>query len=261
MITINGFPVVSEDSSADLIRPDGCGTGYIERDYKSIPLNSSPFTRASTIKRLSLQEIKELIAEKTANKTWLTDLADRVGSKVKNQQQSNYCWMHAPVRAMEYALLHAGGKAMTLSAFYAASRIKGGRNEGGWGLQAIEFLNDKGTCREDLWPPMKFRGEVTSEIQENAALHQIRIAEELEPDDYELIWSSIVQDQPVTVGIPAWGHEVLLNFLVLNGSSISEGFDNSWGTSYGKNGRGVLSGRMRRFSEAGRIAAMEASAS
>lgn len=260
MKLINGFPVVSENADAKLVAPKGCGRGYERRDFKNFPINCMPFSRPSTINRLSTQEIKELIQEKTANKTWLTDLADRVGSKVKNQSRSSYCWIHAPVRGMELNLVHMGGKPLTLSAFYAGSRIKSGRNEGGWGLQGIKFLHDNGTCREDLWPPMQFRGTVTAEIKANAELHQIRLYEEFEPDDYEGIWSSVVQDQPVTVGIPAWGHEVLLTFLVLNGANIAEGFDNSWGQSYGKNGRGVLAGKMRRFMEAGRIASMEASA-
>lgn len=255
---INGFPIVDDAKPAVV---DGYGTGYQPRDYASIALNSLKCTRASTVARLSEQEIKELIAEKTAKKSWITDHADRVGSKVKNQSSSSYCWIHAPVRGMELFLVHAGETPLTLSAFYAGSRIKNGRNQGGSGITGVKWLHEHGTCVEEMWPPMQFRGRVTPEIEANAELHQITVYEEFDPDDYQMIWSSIVQDQPVTVGIPAWGHEVLLTFLTLDGNSINEGFDNSWGTGYGKNGRGVLSGRMRRFDEAGRIAAMESSAS
>lgn len=253
---IQGYPVIDD---APAVKTAEFGTGYIERDYQAFPLNGEPFTRAATIQRLSMAEIKELAREKTANKTWLTDLADAKGSKVKNQKNSSYCWIHAPVRLMELARLHAGGAPLTLSAFYAGSQIKNGRNEGGWGLQGIKFLHEHGTCVESMWPPMQFRGTVTDEIKTNAELHQITAFEEFEPQDMELIYSSIVQDQGVTVGIPAWGHEVALTFLVFEGNDLLPGHDNSWGTDYGQNGRGVLKGKMTRFSEAGRIAAMESS--
>lgn len=254
----NGYPIIGDDSPT--VSAEGHGTGYEPRDYEAWPLNGQEHNRASTIERLDEQVIRELIEEKTAKKTWVTDLADRVGSKVKDQQNSSYCWIHAPVRGMEYARIHEGGPVLTLSAFYAGSQIKNGRNQGGSGVTGVNWLVKHGTCKEEMWLPMKFKGQVTPEIEENAGLHQIKIAEEIEADDYQMIWSSVVQDHPVTVGIPDWGHEVLLTFLALVGRDINEGFDNSWKYTWGNNGRGVLSGRKRRFDEAMRIAAMEQSA-
>lgn len=259
---IHGYPIIDLDN---IVRPPGFdqnefGTGYEPRDYAEWPMNGQEYNRGATIERLDESVIKELIAEKNAKKNWITDLCDRVGSKVKNQKNSSYCWIHAPTRGMECAIVESGGAPLTLSAFYAGSQIKGGRNQGGSGVTGVNWLAKHGTCLESMWPPMQFRGQNTPEIQNNASLHQITIYEELDPHDYQMIWSCIVQNQPVTVGIPAWSHEVLLTFLVLNGNNIAEGFDNSWGESFGSSGRAVLSGSKRRFDEAGRIAAIEQSA-
>jgi hypothetical protein len=61
---------------------------------------SGSYNAAPTVARLTKAEIIELAKEKTAKKTWVTDLADRVGSHVKNQKQSSsYCWIHGPTRA------------------------------------------------------------------------------------------------------------------------------------------------------------------
>ncbi len=195
----------------------------------------------------------------TAAKSWASDHADRVGSPVKDQGQSNYCWAHAPTRGMEYAIILNGDPVKVLSAFYTAYPIKRGSNSGGSGIEAVHSLTNHGTCTQDLWGRLNFRGPETAEVKDNAALHQITIYEDLDPRDMAYIFSSVCQDQPVTVGIPAWSHEVLITFLVIESGVILPGFDNSWGQSYGNNGRGVLRGKMTRFDEAGRIAAVEQS--
>lgn len=260
-----GFETVGDDYA----RPAGFaehGTGYVPRDYQAFPMNGLKCAQAPTIKRLSEQEIVELAIEKTAKKTWVTDLADRVGSIVKNQGQAPYCFAHAPVRGMEYARIHQGGTMLVLSAFYAAWLVKHGRKEGGSGIQVVKALSEHGTCVEELVPPQTFHVNETAEIKTNAGLHQITVWEDFEPDDTQLQMSSVVQDQPFTVGIPAWGHEVLVNFLAFTNKSgkptfgdLCEGFDNSWDKEWGKNGRGVLAGTKRKFDEAGRIAAIEQS--
>jgi hypothetical protein len=258
---MNGHYVVDDTFKT----PDGgageYGTGYEPRDYAAYPLAGLKCTRNYSGPTLSKQEIKERIQEKTANKTWIRDQCDRVGSKVKNQQSSSYCWIHAPTRAMECKRVAMGNKFAPLSAFYAGSQIKGGRNQGGSGIVGAEWLAKHGTCLESLWEPMKFRGTVTQEILDNAAKHQILIWEDMNSGDMDAIATSVIFDDPVTVGIPAWTHEVLITYLAWNdGRGMWDpGCDNSWSPDWGDNGRGLLTGRYARFDEAGRIGTLEAS--
>lgn len=158
---------------------------------------------------------------------------------------------------MEIKYVLQGGKALTLSAFYGAARIKNGRNQGGSGIVAAEFANKYGVPLESFHPPKDWSVNKSPEAAANASLHQLKEWEDLDPDDKPLIWTYLCLDHPITVGIPAWGHEVTLSFLRVEDGRIKEGFDNSWGTGYGVNGRGVLSGRMQDFDEAGVIISVE----
>jgi hypothetical protein len=259
MSQIQGHYVVDDTFKT----PDGgageYGTGYDPRDYASYPICGLKCARPYSGPRLSKQEIQERIAEKTANKTWIRDQCDRVGSKVKNQSRSSYCWIHAPTRGMECKRVAMGNKFDPLAAFYAGSMIKNGWDQGGSGIVGVEWLATHGTCLESMWEPMKFRGINTPEIIANAAKHQILIWEDMDAGDHDAIASSVIFDDPVTVGIPAWGHEVLITYLVWNAGTYTFGIDNSWSPDWGDNGRGLLTGRYSRFDEAGRIGSMEAS--
>jgi hypothetical protein len=260
MANVQGYLVVDDGYRVDPILDGEMGTGYEERDYSVNAMNAAPFASARSIPSFSQAELLERIAEKTAKKTWIRDKCDRVGSKVKNQSRSSYCWIHAPVRGMECHYVLTGGVAHTLSAFYAGAHIKGGRNQGGWGLQGLEFLTKHGTCVESMHKPMDFSVNRDAEAAKNAAQHQVVGWEDIEPTDMMAIFTRIVLDMPVTFGIPAWGHEVLGTFLVVENGLILPGIDNSWGTSWGTNGRGVLRGKMTRFSEAGSVVSVEPSA-
>lgn len=266
MELLHGYPVIGDDFRVDPNLDGEKGTGYIERDYASYPLGGLKCAKMYSGSRYSLVEIKERIKEKNANKSWLSDKADRVGSKVKNQSSSSYCWIHAPVRAMELAYIKQGGKVFTLSAFWPGARIKKGQNQGGSGIVGVEYLNEHGTCIESMCPPLDeagnaaFRVDKDPDHEANALNHQIVTWDDIDPNDKLAIWSAIVDDCAVTVGIPAWGHEVALTFLVLEGDTIREGFDNSWKYTWGNNGRGVLSGNKQRFDEAGRVGVLEPAA-
>lgn len=254
MADVQGFHEVGDDYRAAYI-PGGYGSGYTGRDRDIDP--PCTFGAPPTIKTLSQAELLERIAEKTAKKTWLSDQADRVGSPVKNQSQSSYCWFHAPTRGLELVDLAAGSKPKRLSAFYGAAQIKNGRNEGGSGIVACRWLAAHGTCLEAMHPPLPDRRAFSVDHDQthadNAARHKLVDFEDLDPHDMAAIYTRVVLGYPVTVGIPAWGHEVLITFLVVDRGAILPGFDNSWSPDWGTNGRGVLTGAKMRFDEAGAI--------
>ncbi len=235
------------------------GTGYIGRDLIEAPLNSEPLCQVQAIQSYTQNELLEIIAEKTAKKTWIRDKCDRVGSKVKSQSRSNFCWNHAPVRGLECLYVMQGGAAHTLSAFWGAAIIKNGRNQGGYGLQAVKFMVENGVPLESYHPPMDFSVDRRPEVVANAKLHQIVGWEDVDPDDQYAIFTRIALDMPVTLGIPSMGHEMLGTFLVVINGRIYIGCDNSWGVSDGVNGRRVCTGRNANYSEAGCIISTEPS--
>lgn len=249
--SIGGYPKV------DSYVPSSFGRGYEPRDYKKYPMHGLSMPKgAPSIKRLSMAEIREAIAYKNAHKSWLKDQFIRANLPVKNQQNSNYCWAHGAVRGCEGCYVMSGGKVFTLSAFDVAACIKGGRNQGGSGITAVEWIAKNGVCTEELHRPMDFDSTRSSEQQENAMLHVIEAYDDIDPGDHEMIYSYACADVGVTVGIPVWGHEVCITFLALEGSDVFPGIDNSWGPSYGDNGRAVLHGAYTRFDEAGAVRLM-----
>lgn len=252
---IQGYELIDDSFRVD--STDGSkGTGYKPRDWDQYPLASLKCSRRMSKPLIPRSEWKERIEEKTRKKTWVKDLCDRKGSRVKDQSSSSYCWIHAPVRGIECRRVLQGDRPLTLSAFYAGSDIKDGRNEGGSGITGVEWLAEHGTPVESMWEPMKFRGERTDAMVRNSAKHKILTYEDLQPRVEDEYVTAILNDDPVTVGIPAWGHEVLITFLVWDDGEVLPGIDNSWGDTWGTNGRGVLKGRMKIFDEAGVIASV-----
>lgn len=241
------------------------GTGYTGRNYDEHPMHGlGPASANMGEPLISEKDLRDYwIPTKTREKSWPSDHCDRVGSIVKNQANSNYCWIHAPVRGMEVHYVLMGGKKFTLSAFYPGAQIKGGRNQGGSGIVGVEWLVKNGTCVEDFHPPMDFSYRNPSEEKvKNALLHQITSYVECDPRNHQEIWTRLCYNKPVTVGIPDWGHEVLLTFMIWDSAAGPLfGFDNSWDRTWGTNGRGVLRGRKSIFDEAGSIESVEASAS
>jgi hypothetical protein len=249
---IAGHPVV------DGIVPPGCGTGYVSRDYQSYPHGGLAFASSATpIKELTDAEILEAIADKTAHKTWITDLCDQIGSGVKNQQNSNYCWGHAATRACEICYVMSGGQHVPLAAFDICALIKGGWNQGGSGIEAIERIARDGVCTEALHRPMDFSPHRSAEQEANAQLHKIEAYDDIDVNAHRLIASYVIANIGVSVGIPAWSHEVCITYLVAEGGQWYFGIDNSWGPdNFGVKGRGVLHGAYSRFDEAGAVRLM-----
>ena len=251
----NGFPVVGPDAAHSHIG----GTGYEGRDYSRFPIGGLKCSRAPYRPNVDPARYEELIAQKTLGKTWASDLCDKAGVVVKNQQNSSYCWIHAPSHGMEVCNALAGGPKLVFAAFYAGAIIKGGRNQGGSGIEGVQWIAENGICTEEFHKPMDFSTRNSPEADANAKLHKILEYEEFDSNDHASIISSVLANQPVTVGMPAWGHEVLITFLVFDKSlygwnnGVGYGIDNSWGTDWGNNGRGILSRAYSRFDEAGGI--------
>lgn len=252
---IDGFPLIDEN----LAPPVGYQTGYESRDYSAYPIGGLKCAKRYSGDVYDPSVYEARIAQKTAEKSWVSDFCDAVGLGPKNQKNSNYCWIHSVVKGMEVNYVQSGQKPIILSAFYGGAIIKGGRNQGGSGITAVEWLAENGTCREDLHPPMDFSTRNSEAAIANAKLHKILEYDEFEPDDHKSIISSVLNNIPVTVGVPAWGHEILITFLRFDKSAtwnygVLYGIDNSWG-DWGTNGRGILSRSYSRFDEAGAIRA------
>lgn len=243
-------------ADGQLATPANMSTGYEGRDTTAYPRAGLDKCARFAGTLIDPSEYEDRIREKDANQSWLADIADLKGLKYKNQSNSSYCHVHAPVKGMEYWYIMSGGPLLVLSAFYAGALIKNGRNVGGSGVQDTEWLMKNGTCLESFHPPMNFSTKNTPEAVNNAGLHLITSALDCDPGDHAIIITNALNDKPTTVGIPAWGHEVLAGVKLVYdkalyswNNGVGYVFDNSWGP-WGNNGRGILSRNYSRFDEA-----------
>lgn len=244
------------DESAPPPNPNIHGRGYVPRDYQSHPMHSAKCAFKGTRPRIDPREFQDRILEKTAKKLWITDHCDRVGSHVKDQNGTNYCWINAPTRGLEVFYVLSSGLVLDLSAAYGGSIIKGGANQGGSGIEAVDWIHDHGQPDVKYWPTNKLSrtaSQASQECKDSAMKHRIMQWEDMDAGDMDAIFSSVLENVPVTVGIPAWGHEVLITYLVWQNGRVVPGIDNSWAPSWGTNGRGLLTGAYARFDEAGAV--------
>ncbi len=257
-----GFPVVGEDTLVQAKH----GTGYEGRDKDLYPVGDLKCAKKGTsIQLIDPKEFPDRIAQKTKEKSWVKDICDEMGVIVKDQQNSNYCWIHAPVHGMECYYALSNGVLKPLSAFKAGADIKGGRNQGGSGITGVEYLAKYGTCTEELHPSMDFSTRISVDQLANSELHKITEYDDIDADNSQLMYQTAISlalsNIPYTVGIPRWSHEVLAGtFLVWDPSQfgwnfggVGLGADNSWSRSYGTNGRFVLSRAYSYWDEMGAI--------
>lgn len=221
--------------------------GYTKRTtefggIKGVPPASFLFPRIPRAKW------RDLIAE--GKGTWLGDLTKSV-LPPHDQDFTNYCWAHGPVRAVEALRVYQGQKPLILSAESIAVPITGGVNRGGDPLDALERLRTHGCCEQAYWPLNDLNARHAAHGWEDNALDHviIRWADVENFDDQATL---ALHRIPVAIPLDWWGHEVCqLDLVYLDdvpeldvykrpAGQFGIGFDNSWGASFGDNGRAYL---------------------
>lgn len=231
--------------------PRESATGHERRDWERVPYGSLPGAHKFDLPRMTERDILEMIREKDAKKAWVTHLCDRVGSRVKNQQRTNYCWINGPVRCIEVRRVAQGLPYVELSPASVGSLVTNYRNIGGWGGRGLKMMTEIGVAPADVWPcnaiDPKYDNQASREARKRFIVTKWM---EFEPGDKLAVYTAIVNDFPASLGIPAWGHEVAGTRLAADRGRIVAIVDNSWGTDWGDNGRGTLTGRYADFDDA-----------
>lgn len=238
---LGNMPVIDDSNYQQFVtEPPGQSRGLIPRNYELIPYGSMPFAPAAEMDEIPRSEWKDRIEEAEKNKTRIVDLCDAVGSPVKNQASTNYCWINAVIRAMEIVRVIQNEPLIPLSSASIGCKIKNFKNQGGWGLEGVQYAVKHGAVPMSMWPNAAIDRKYDTPAA-NAERTKFKIIEwEDLPNTFEAVMTRVLRNIPCPVGYNWWGHEVCaVAGVVISADKYGIIIDNSWG-NWGDRGRGVL---------------------
>ena len=213
-------------------------------NYESVAV---PFPKALLI---DPSEYQARIEEKQARKTRNRDLIDQVGLPCLDQNGTNFCWFNAPVYCLQSSRVRQNqlgpdGKPVLLSPGWGAAQIKNFRNQGGWGLEALQWLSEKGTVPISVCPANAI-GDVRNHLSEVdkqlAATFRVLEWWELRPRNLGEQISCLLHGIEYASGRNRWSHETTdVDALWLDNAIAILG-RNSWGMGWGDKGYFIMQG-------------------
>jgi len=207
------------------------------RSYAGV---AEPFPDELVIPRSEWQARIQELEQRGAT---IRDLADRGGIGVKDQQQTNYCWINAPTFCVELARGLQGQPYVPLSPASAGAQIKGYRNVGGWGREGLEWIVANGVAPVSQWPANAIdRRYATPDTLANAKTYRIDEWWVLDDKSLDQTISCVLRGHPVAVGYNWWSHEVTAVGAKWIDGAVALEIANSWGAQWGDNGYGVIQG-------------------
>tara|TARA_R110000803_G_scaffold3285_6_gene11205 strand:- start:5158 stop:5913 length:756 start_codon:yes stop_codon:yes gene_type:complete len=170
--------------------------------------------------------------------TFLNDMA----IPCKDQNGTNYCWINSPTHCAEIDRAKSTGTYKSMSPASGGARIKKYRNQGGWGLEAVEWFVDNGVNYSEDWPDNEIDRRLETDENTELALKN-RVIEFVRLDTWEEQVSCMLANIPTADGYSWWGHLVTgVGLTIGNHNRIIR---NSWAMSWGDKGFGELSGRKK----------------
>ncbi len=182
------------------------------------------------------------IKEMTERKLLVSDLIDFYKIPEKDQGPTNFCWMYGPVQCQEVVMCKQNETYVDLCATSAACRVKGFRNVGGWGKEAIMHLQDLGVTSTKLWKNQAIdRKYDTAEAKQEALLYRVNRWIETQPRNLEQMVSMLLRGYPGAFGYNWWRHEIMGCDLLWLDGEVALRIRNQW-KGWGNRNFGILRG-------------------
>tara|TARA_R100000406_G_scaffold32567_1_gene21313 strand:+ start:3166 stop:3903 length:738 start_codon:yes stop_codon:yes gene_type:complete len=222
------------------------GKGYIERSYTDVPeFSAYPEFSGARVPRSQWRErIKYLNHLKIQPYHW-----HKHEQPVMNQKAWPYCWAYGTVGAVKTAYTIQGVGHVDLNAFALAYKIKGGRRQGGFAVEACKGVEKFGIPTHKYLPEFTKTNNWSDKVKREASRHKLVEFEELGRRDFDGVVSALIGERPspVTLAFSWWKHLVLGLGVTMNRSgNVGLIIANSWGTGWSggglKGGYGIIWG-------------------
>lgn len=222
------------------------GHGLVPRDYATYP--KEMFAPPSDLQLIPKSEWSDRIKQKTAEKSWLTDI--RTWPSL-DQNSQGFCWSYSTTGCVMLLRSLSNQPYVRLSAHAVACKIKNFRDEGGWAGLSAKFQKEQGCPSIAFWPEKSMsRGNDKPEAWANAALHKITEDwVDLTRDVYdqnltfEQVATCLLSNVPCATDFNHWSHSVCsIELVEVEAGSFGLKILNSWTDQWGEKGTGILRG-------------------
>lgn len=244
-IGLGNCPVIDDSFKVDAPDLNAGMKGHKPRDWVKYGYGAVRGTAPFPPELIIEEKDWDYWAEKEeAEQSSIEHISDALGIKVKDQGQTNYCWINAPTHCVELLRAMMGLGYVELSPASVGAIINDFQNEGGYGAEAVEFLAKRGSVPVSLWPANAIDKKYnTAAADAERGKYQIDAWWDLHPRTPIEYASCLFRKMPIAVGLNWWGHEVTyIRWVKVNGVWGPK-FDNSWGMGWGDKGRGTLIGK------------------
>lgn len=222
--------------------------GYKDRDWDLHPQFSSH--QEYTGKIYPRADWRELIELQKKNRTSPMDIHQGNEVPILNQGRYGYCWMYGTVGCILNRYAAQGiDPVPNLNAHATAAMGKRYRNKGGFGVEASNFIVERGIPEFDVWPEFSNNRSLENDPKVIASCekHNLVTFEEMPRNSFDAVMSSLIDPidpSPTTLAFSWWRHLVagLSGLYRGSGRSIEWGlgFANSWTTKWGSRGYGEV---------------------
>lgn len=237
---VDGFDRSHLKSASPEYRHEGpySGRNYNEHPYGDLPWNNF------NLPVIPRSEWPELIKEGNKRETFGIHHHKKNRVPILDQMRTNYCWMNGVVGCIMNTRVKVGLPNINLSSASAAAPGKNYQNVGGWGGEAIEYINRFGLAPHSRWPNAAIERRYFQPTREIATHFGVGDWLELRPRNFDQVMTCLLMGWEVAVGYMWWGHLIYLNAPVQIGSNAFGAVGvNSWGPQWENEGMTVLAER------------------
>mgnify|MGYP001598123893 CR=1 FL=1 len=233
--------IINDLTPKDVLVPPGFSTGGIDRDFALYPQGYLVCAKPFNIPLMTDAEIEANIAKEAAEGGSLLGKIAH-DTPILDQDGYGYCWAHSSAMAVNCVRLMNNQPYVALSAFAVAAIIKNYRDQGGWGGQSLEWIEENGIPSQTYWPQGEVKRSLdTPEMRADAALRKTTEWMDLDPRDMKRqLATAVLSGIPVASDYNWWGHSVCC-VRILSWNPFRTWIKNSW-KGWGDNGIGELQG-------------------